>query len=114
MMREQASKVMTKLIDVNLVTRSWRSFNANNYLWHALSEWFILAKIVVVIVLGSVHNEHTFSTMSFMKNRLQNQLSTNPGLVVGFKSQRFYTVDTFPYDSAYESWHNDVKRHVDS
>jgi hypothetical protein len=97
MMKEQASKVMKKPIDVNPVTRLWKSVDANSYLWHALSEWLILAKIAVVIVLGSIQDERTL-VVSFMKNTLQNQFSMNLGLVVGFKSQRFYTLDTFPYN----------------
>jgi hypothetical protein len=114
MMRAQASKVMKKPIDINPVMRLWRSIDANSYLRHALSEWLILAEIAMVIVLGSVQDQSTFSIVSFMKNRLRNRLSTNLGLVVGFKSQRFYTLDTFPYDSAYESWHDEVKRQADN
>jgi hypothetical protein len=110
MMKEQASKVMKKPIDVSSFTRLWRSVDANSYLRHVLSEWLIVAKIAVVIVLGSVQDERTFGMVSFMKNRLRNRLSTNLGLVVRFKSQRFFSLDTFPYDSAYKSWRDEVKR----
>lgn len=114
MMQEQVWKVMKRPIDVSSFTRLWRSVDANSYLWHALSEQLIVAKIAVVIVLGSVQDEHTFGTVSFMKNWLCNRLSTNLGLVVMFKSQRIFSLDTFSYDSAYKSWRNEVKWQADN
>jgi hypothetical protein len=103
-MQENAHKMMKKPITLNPVTRLWRSIRANNYLKHALSEYIIVAEIATVMVLGSVQDERTFSTVSFMKSKLQNKLTMNLQTVVAFKSQHFYTVDTFPYDEAYDSW----------
>ena len=72
------------------------------------------SRIVVVIVLGSVQDERTYGTVSFMKNSLRNCLSINLGLVVRFKSQRFFSLDMFPYDSTYKSWRDDVKQQADN
>jgi hypothetical protein len=110
LMKEQASKVMQKHITLNPVTRLWRSIDANSFLRHSLSEWLIVAEIAIVMVLGSVEDERTFSTVSFMKNRLRNRLSSNLGLVVGFKSQKFFDIESFPYDAAFESWRDETKR----
>jgi hypothetical protein len=41
-----------------------------------------LAKMVVVHVLGSIHDERCFSTFSFLKNKLHNALNWNLQLVV--------------------------------
>jgi hypothetical protein len=38
------------------------------------------------MVLGSVQDERTFSTVTFAKNKLRNRLTTNLGLVVAFQS----------------------------
>jgi hypothetical protein len=114
LMKEQASKVMQKPIDVNPVTRLWRSIDAKSFLRHSLSKWLIVAEIAIVMVLGSVEDERKFSTVSFMKNRLRNCLSSNLGLVVGFKSQKFFDIESFPYDAAFESWRNETKQQADN
>jgi hypothetical protein len=67
-----------------------------------------------MMVLGSVQDERTFSTVSFMKSRLRNHLDTHLALVAGFKSQNFYILENFPYDAAYESWRDETKRRFDT
>jgi uncharacterized protein YijF (DUF1287 family) len=54
--------------------------------------------------------ERTFSTLTFMKNKLRNRLTTHLELVVGMKMQNFYTLDNFPYGDAYDSWAAEKKR----
>jgi hypothetical protein len=49
-------------------------------------------------------DERTFSTMSSMKDKLQNRLSTHLPMVVGMKCQQFYTLENFPYDTAFDDW----------
>jgi hypothetical protein len=44
---------------------------------HKFSKYIKLIEIVVIQVLGFVENEKTFSTIRFMKSRLQNQLNTH-------------------------------------
>jgi hypothetical protein len=68
------------------------------------SEYFKLAKIAMVQVLGSVEDEQCFSSLEFWKSKLCNQLTTNLGLVVKVFSQNFYTLHNFPYAKAYEQW----------
>jgi hypothetical protein len=50
--------------------------------------------------MGFVEDDRIFSTLMFMKTRLQNKLSEHLDLVVRMFAQPFYTVDTFPYDDA--------------
>jgi hypothetical protein len=69
-----------------------------------LSEYIKVAELAVVMVLGSVQDERTFSTLTFMKNKLRNRLTTHLELVVSMKMQNFYTLDNFPYGDAYDSW----------
>ena len=113
-MKENAVKMLRKPVIINPVTRLWQSLDANSYLRHSLSEYIIIAEIAIVMVMGSVQDERTFSTVSFMKSKLRNRLGTHLPLAVGFKSQKFFTLEDFPYDAAYDSWRSETKRHSDT
>jgi hypothetical protein len=54
-------------------------------------------KVAMVMVLGSMENECCFSTLSFMKSKLWNWLTTHFDLVVNMFAQNHYTLDTFPF-----------------
>jgi hypothetical protein len=66
------------------------------------------------MVLGSIQDERTFSTLMFMKNKLRNRLTTNLAMVVGMKSQSFFILNDFSYDAAYESWKDETKHPCDT
>jgi len=51
-----------------------------------------IAKIAIIMVLGSVEYEHIFSMLVFMKNRL----ITHMLAVVSMHSQSFFTLENFP------------------
>ena len=69
---------MRKPIDINPVTCCWKIIDTNiAMLLHGLSEYLKVAEIVVAMVLGFVQDERTFSTVSFMKSRLRNRLTTH-------------------------------------
>jgi hypothetical protein len=113
-MKENAHAMMKKPYHINSATRLWHSINANSFLCHSLSEYIKVIEVALVMVLGSVQDEKTFSQISFMKNKLRNRLTTNLSLTVGFKSQDFFTIETFPYDVAYESWRDETKRQCET
>jgi hypothetical protein len=113
-MKEQARGMLQRPLTLNPVTRLWRSIEANSYFKHALSEFIKIVEIAIVMVLGLVQDERTFSTVTFAKNKLRNQLTTNLGLVVAFQSQNFYTIDSFPYDATFESWRIETKRQCET
>jgi hypothetical protein len=113
-MQGQAYKMCSKPIVLNPVTRLWQSIETNSYLKHSLYEFLKIAELAVVMVLGSVQDEWTFSTVSFMKNKLRNRLSKNLELACAFKSQDFFILDNFPYDAAYDSWRDETKRKCDT
>jgi hypothetical protein len=54
--------------------------------------------VVAVMVLGNVEDERCFSTLSFMKSKLWNQLTTHLDLVVKMFAQDHYILDTFPFE----------------
>ena len=57
MMKEQARIIMKQPIDINPITRLWRSVYANSYFKHSLSKFIIIAEIAVMMVLGFVEDE---------------------------------------------------------
>jgi hypothetical protein len=57
----------------------------------------------IVATLGNFEDEWTFSTLSFMKNRLRNQLSTQHPKVVNIQKLSNSTgLMTFLYDVDYD------------
>ena len=64
----------------------------------------------MVAVLGSIEDERTFSTLSFMKNKLKNRLNVHLPLAVAMHPQEFYTLTDFPYNAAYDDWKKNVRK----
>jgi hypothetical protein len=61
-----------------------------------------IVEIAIILVLGNVYDECTFSMLVFMKNKLKNILTIHMPIVVGMHSQSF-TLENFPYDVAYDN-----------
>jgi hypothetical protein len=78
---------MTGDLPLNPLTRLWRRVEASCLLRRKLFEFLKVVELVVVIVLGFVEDERTFNTLSFMKNKLKNHLSTHLPVVVGMYGQ---------------------------
>jgi len=76
-------------------------------------EWFKVAELAAVQVLGSVEDERTFSTVAFSKSKLRNRLSEHLPACVGVYSQNFYQLEDFPFDKVYDEWHADRRRQPD-
>ncbi len=53
-----------------------------------------LVEIVTIIVVRNVEDKKTFSTISFMKSKLHNCLTTHLDLVVQMYIQAFYKLET--------------------
>jgi hypothetical protein len=51
----------------------------------------------MVMVLGSMEDERTFSNLVFMKTKLRNRLMIHLDLVVWMYAQDFYDYGTFPF-----------------
>jgi hypothetical protein len=113
-MKENTSKMLRKPVTINPLTRLWQYLDANSHLRHSLSEYIIIAEIAIVMVMGSVQGERTFNMVSFMKSKLRNRLSKYLSMAVGFKSQKFSTLEDFLYNAAYDSWRAETKRHCDT
>jgi hypothetical protein len=66
-------------------------------IFHKLSEWLKLVELSMAMVLGSVEDEQCFSTLSFTKNKLNNQLTTHLDLVMCMYTQKFCSLENFPF-----------------
>lgn len=90
---------------VNPLTKLWRCLDSNSALAGNFQEYIKLAQIAMVQVLGSVEDERTFSSLSFLKDKLRNRLdNSHLALVVGMHAQDVYTLEDFPYDACFKQW----------
>jgi hypothetical protein len=81
-MKMKAPKAMVEPFDTNLMTKLWVTININTLFNQRLNEYLKLFDIMVVVVLGYVKDEQTFSTLPFMKAKLQNKLGLHLDTIV--------------------------------
>jgi len=58
-----------------------------------ISEYFKITKIGCCMVLGSVEDEHCFSTLKFLKSCQKNRLRKYLPLVVKMFGQKYFSLD---------------------
>lgn len=110
-MLSNCRKCMEPPFDLNPLTRMWRELDACTVLRvKAFPEYFRLAEVALVHVLGSVEDERCFSSLAFLKNKLRNCLNEHLQLVVGMYSQKIFTMENFPYEESFDEWMNAVDR----
>jgi len=104
-MVNNAKKYVEPLFYLNPLTRLWRFLDSCTVLRvKAFPEYYRLAEIAVVQVLGSVEDERCFSSLAFLKNKLRNSLDTHLECVVGMYSPKLFSLESFPYEAAYTEW----------
>lgn len=104
--------VLEPLFDINPLTRIWNILDASTALTAQFLKYIKLAKIALVHVLGSMVDEHYFSSLNFVKDRLQNQLfNEHLDLVIGMHGQRVFTLGIFSYDDCFQTWIHSTERY---
>jgi hypothetical protein len=73
-MKSNAKRVMEEPRDVNPLTKLWVKVRQNTLILNRLSEFIKVVELTVTVVLGSVEDERTFSTLGFMKSKIRNRL----------------------------------------
>jgi hypothetical protein len=68
---------------LNPLTRLSQTLLASHILLHSFPKFLKLVKIVIVQVLGSMEDERTFSTFSFMKSKSREHFNEHLNIVVG-------------------------------
>jgi hypothetical protein len=86
---------MAKPRDENLVIKLWHQLTANNVFIQHLSKFMQFVELTIVQVIGSVKDERTFSTSTFMKSKLGNQLARHLDIVIRMFAQDFFTRKLF-------------------
>jgi hypothetical protein len=89
---EQPPQASTPHIPIlNPWTKLWRQLDANSALSTSFPKYIKLAEIAMVDVLGSMEDERAFSSLTFLKDKLRNQLDGDHlGIVVGMHGQSIY------------------------
>jgi hypothetical protein len=99
--------------NLNPLTRLWWKVTTSP-INQKLSKYMKLIEVNVVHVLGSIENECTFNTLSFMKNQLQNWLSMHLDLCTQFYSQQIFSLQIFPYEKAIAKWQSTTRYNVNA
>jgi hypothetical protein len=60
-------------MDFNLVFKLWKKLTSNALLCAHLFKFIKVIELIMVQIMGFVEDEKTFSTLTFMKTRLQNK-----------------------------------------
>ncbi len=107
--KSQASKAMAKPRDENPMTKLQHQLATNNLLVHHFSKFMQLAELADVRVISNVDDEKTFSTLTFMKPKLRNQLVGHLDIVIYMFVQDFFTKETFPFQVAIMNWNDGNK-----
>lgn len=93
-------------IIMNLLTCMWCVIHAFQLLSHSFSKYLKLVEIDMVHVLNFIEDERCFNFISFLKNKVHNYLNAHLQMVVAMYSHKFFTLDTFSYEIAYDMWSN--------
>jgi hypothetical protein len=103
-MSSQSKLMMQPSHHLNPATKIWQIMGANGLLRHAFPEYFKLATMALILMLGSIEDEKAFLTVSFVKSKLRNKLVEHLPLCVKMFTQKFYTLRSFPYQEAVDIW----------
>jgi hypothetical protein len=106
-MIKHAPKVMEDALKLgkNPLSLLWsRLQGSGGYLCGYLTEWFKMADLAVTTVIGSVEDERTFSTLSWLKSKVRNRLNDHLDCTISVYSQKYFELSTFPYEKAIEHW----------
>ena len=79
----------------------------------SMKQWILLAKLIFVMVPGSVEEERMFSAMKYLKNLYRNRLGEAHLTICAraFHHPRI-TISNFPYQEAIQFWLEQVDRRM--
>ena len=90
---------------LNPVTKLWRRLDANSTLLTSFPEYIKLAQITLIHLLGSVEDKRAFSSVTLLKNKVQNRLDgEHLSLVIRMYNQSVYSLTSFPYEDCFKQW----------
>jgi len=94
------------LVDTHRTEKFWKEMEVGETCSSEISEFIHLAKLVLVMVPGSVEDERVFSTWGYIHDGVRNRLKSNHlNLCMRMYLQNWWSVEDFPYAEALEFWH---------
>jgi hypothetical protein len=85
---------------LNPLAKLWITRSSSRILVEKIPKYIKLVEVDVVQVIGSVEDERCFPTLTFMKTKLWSKLTTHLKLVIWIFSQKFFTLQDFPFGEA--------------
>lgn len=76
-MNDNCITIMLPFFDQNPTSWLGQKLGSSGILQNPLSKYLNLIEISIVIILGFVEGEQTFSTLSYMKTKLKNYLTNH-------------------------------------
>lgn len=113
MLSEQFDNFMTYMpgsVTMEKTGTFWVYIFAHPMAKNRISEYMKLAQIMLLIIVGSVENERTFSCMNFTKSAARNRLDAEHLNVCIRADKCRWGIEDFPYKLALGVWLDRVKR----
>jgi hypothetical protein len=88
---------MAPSVYLNPLTKMWCLGTRFRVLSSSFLEYVKLVELAIVQIVGSMEDERCFSTLAFIKSKLQNRPTTHLPLVVRMFAEQFYILQNFPY-----------------
>jgi hypothetical protein len=82
----------------------WQTILNFIILFHNISKYVKLVKIVIIQVVGLVEDGWVFNNLNFIKFRFYNWLTRCLMFVCLHFGQSFFTIQNFPYDEGMKIW----------
>ncbi len=86
-MKNNFKAAMEPPFDLNPLTQIWKTIDASQVLMHFFPEYLKLAQMAIVHILRNVEDDKCFSSLAFLKRKLQATLDPHLPFVVGMCSQ---------------------------
>lgn len=120
-MKKQAERLMAISIEstnkqsmvihgISKVKGLWQRIGESPALSQQLSEFLKLAELVLVMIIGSIEDERTFSRLDYVKNKKRNRLDVHLDCCLRMYEQSQYDLQTFPYEEAFNEWKEKSKK----
>jgi hypothetical protein len=68
--------------DFNPLIWLWKGLTTNQVVIHCIPKYIKLVEIIIVQVIGSMEDEHTFNIISFMRSKPKNKFTSHLDLVI--------------------------------
>ncbi len=81
-MKNNSRTTMEPPHDFNPLIWLWKGLTTRQVAIHCITKYIKLAEIVIVQVIGSMEDEHTINTISYMISKLKNRLTSHLDLVI--------------------------------